>query len=254
MINMDREQAKNKVIDYLFEDINPHSVFNIETFEKYPYEEREMTPVSPLYMGNVNPSHIVNITEEANIELMKIREITNQTGEEISYFLFGEEKPNGSVWFDTVISTYRPTSSVRASFKDLTPILEKYLTDIGAGLYENESTQIVCHGHTHGKGLVSDNYSFGDLISYVQMKNIHPLTREGKVETMGMIMSPSGDYNFIMYDDSPNPDFPGMGGFYKFPNVYLKFDDSRVIPLPAYNHGDYLKKDTLDNTTTFGSL
>ena len=55
---------------------------------------------------------------------------------------------------------------------------------------------------THGLTAVSDNFSFGDLISYVQFNSAHPLFKNRQIETMAMLMPPCGDYNFIMYENN----------------------------------------------------
>ena len=52
-----------------------------------------------------------------------------------------------------------------------------------------------------------------------------------------MIMPPCGDYNFIMYNNNPQAE-----GFYKFPNVYLKHNDSTIDILPSYVSQNYVKE------------
>jgi hypothetical protein len=102
-----------------------------------------------------------------------------------------------------------------------------------------ENKQVVCHGHTHGKTPVSDNFSFGDLISYVQMTNIDPAFQNRQIETMGLLMPPSGDFNFIMYENNLNYE-----GFYTFPTVYLRHSDSTAEQLPSYTNGNYIINDS----------
>ena len=87
---------------------------------------------------------------------------------------------------------------------------------------------------SHGKTQVSENFSFGDLISYVQMANLHPLFKNREIETIGMVLPPNGDYNLIMYENNPSCE-----GFYTFPSVYLRHNDGRGELLPAYQNGDY---------------
>lgn len=233
---MTRSEAKNKTIDMLLGDQNPNADFYANLFENYNYGDSEMTPISPILMGNVSPQNNIVITEEAYKELLKIRNITKQTNQEIAYLIFGEEKPNGTVWLDTVVSTYQPSGRTVANFEGVNGALNEYVRGIEAGEYNNGNKQIICHGHTHGLSPVSDNFSFGDLISYVEFANAHHLFKERKVETMGMLMPPCGDFNFIMYENNPKYE-----GFYTFPKVYLRYSDGTADLLPAYQKGNYIR-------------
>lgn len=235
---MERSEARSKTIDLLLGDQNPNADFYAGLFERYNYGDSEMTPISPAKMGYVSRNNIIVITEEAYKELLKIRNITRQTNQEVAYLILGEEKPNGTVWLDTVISTYQPSSRTNANFDGINGALNEFVRGIEAGEYNNGNKQIICHGHTHGTSPVSDNFSFGDLISYVEFNNLHPLFKNRQVETMAMLMPPSGDFNFIMYENNPQYE-----GFYTFPTVYLRHQDGSIEELPAYQNGDYLVND-----------
>ncbi len=102
---MNRNEAKSKTIDILLGDQNPNADFYVSLFENYNYGDPENTPISPAKMGNVNANNNVVITEEAYRELMVIRNITLSTSKEVAYLIFGEEKPNGTIWLDTVVSS-----------------------------------------------------------------------------------------------------------------------------------------------------
>lgn len=237
---MNRTDAKNKVIDLLLGDDNPNCNFYASIFEKYNYPDLEMIPISPLGMGLVNERNNIVITIDAYKELLKIRNITNQTNMEVSYLIFGEEKTNGTIWLDTVVSTYIPSSRTSASFELINGVLNEYVRQIENGEFDNSNKQVICHGHTHSSSSVSDNFSFGDLISYVQFTNLHPLFKDRKVETMAMLMPPCGDFNFIMYENNPNYE-----GFYVFSNVYLRYEDGKADMLPVYQKGNYITKNNL---------
>lgn len=232
---MDRNEAKSKTIDLLLGDKNPNANFYANLFEQYNYKDSEMTPISPAKMGNVNINNKIVITEEAYKELIKIRNITLQTNQEVAYLIFGAEKSNGTIWLDTVISTYQPSSRTYASFDGINSALNEYVEGIVAGEFNNGNKQVICHGHTHGISPVSDNFSFGDLISYVEFNNLHPFFKNRKIETMAMLMPPCGDFNFIMYENNPQYE-----GFYTFPTVYLRYHDGHAQELPAYQNGNYL--------------
>lgn len=234
---MNRNNARDKVIDLLLDNNNPNADFYASMFENFQYQEAEMTPISPLEMGHVNSENNIVITEETYLELQKIREITEKTNKEVAYFIFGEEKPNGTVWLDTVISGYKPSSATSASFNDINKVLNDYVKGIENGEYNGTNKQIICHGHTHTISPVSDNFSFGDLISYVEFANLHPLSQKRQVETIGMLMPPCGDFNFILYENNPRYE-----GFYTFPNVYMRYNNGDAIQLPAYTKGNYIRK------------
>lgn len=232
---MTREEAKSKTVDLLLGDNQPNADFYANLFHNYNYGESEMTPISPVKFGNVNASNNIVITEEAYRNLLRIRKVTRQTNQEIAYFIFGEEKPNGTVWLDTVVSTFKPSSRTAASFDGINQALNQFVNEFQNGAYDGANKQIVCHGHTHGTSPVADNFSFGDMISYVQFNNLHPLFKNRNIETIAMLMPPCGDYNFIMYENNPLYE-----GFYTFPNVYLRYNDGTAELLPAYEKGNYL--------------
>ncbi|MDD3048691.1 MAG: hypothetical protein PHQ89_01705 [Bacilli bacterium] len=237
---MTRDEARVKVVDILLGENNQNKDFYANTFENHNYGDPEMTPISPLYMDSANKEHNVVITEEAFNNLLKIKQITEQTNNEVAFFLFGEEKPNGTIWFDTVISDFKPSSVTTADFDSITPKLNQYVDMIKSGQLGNENKQVVCHGHTHGISPVSDNFSFGDLISYVRLTNADLWFQNRKIETMGMLMPPSGDFNFIMYENNPNYE-----GFYTFQKVYLRHNDSTAELLPSYINGNYIEKNSM---------
>ena len=232
---MTREEARSKTVDLLLGDDQPNADFYADLFQNYNYGDFEMTPISPVKFGNVNAANNIVITEQAYRDLLKIREVTRRTNQEVAYLIFGEEKPNGTVWLDTVISTYKPSSRTEASFNELNPVLNQFVTDFQNGAYKGGNKQIICHGHTHGLSPVADNFSFGDMISYVQFNNLHYLFKNRNIETMAMLMPPCGDFNFIMYENNPRYE-----GFYTFPTVYLRYDNGMANLLPAYQNGNYL--------------
>ena len=48
---MNREEAKRKVIDILLTDQNPNANFYANLFMQYNYGNPEMTPISPIKIG-----------------------------------------------------------------------------------------------------------------------------------------------------------------------------------------------------------
>ena len=143
---MERNEVRAKVVDLLLGDQNQNADFYASLFERYNYGDSEMTPISPVKMGKVSMKNNIVITEEAYNELIRIRNITHQTNQEVAFLIFGEEKPNGTVWLDTVISTYQPSSRTSASFDGINESLNEYVRDIALGEYDNENKQIIVKG------------------------------------------------------------------------------------------------------------
>jgi hypothetical protein len=110
-------------------------------FEKYNYGDPEMTPISPVVMGSVSERNSIAITEEAYKGLLKIRQITVQTNQEVAYLMFCEEKPNGTVWLDTVISSYRPSSVTSVNFSNINKVLNDYVQGIQNENYIKKSNE-----------------------------------------------------------------------------------------------------------------
>jgi len=146
------------------------------------------------------------------------------------------------VSLDQVLSTYQPSSREEADFSNLDPYLNEYVKNIQKSIREGEISKkpIICHGHTHGTGLYSDNFSLWDLMSYIRMTNAYPLFKDREIETMGVVLPLCGDYNFIMYENNRAAE-----GFYKFPSVYVLHNDGNLTNLPAYQNGNYLSKDAI---------
>ena len=133
---MNRDEARNKTVDLLLGDKNPNANYYTSLFEQYNYGDAEMTPISPVKFGHVNINNNVVITEDAYRKLVEIRNITLQTGKEVPFFIFGEEKQNGTVWLDTVVSTYKPSTKTVANFSAINQILDQYINDPILSEYE----------------------------------------------------------------------------------------------------------------------
>lgn len=72
------------------------------------------------------------------------------------------------------------------------------------------------------------------------MTNLHPMFQNRQIETIGMLLAPHGDFNFIKYEN--NPKFEGL---YIFPTVYFREDNGNAQELPTYQNGNYLTNKTL---------
>lgn len=186
------------------------------------------TPVTPNGLSNVNRKHIICISEDLIEDLAKIHAYTNQTGNEIPFFMFGEERSDGSVIFDNIVIG-KGTATQEANFATIAPKLETFINYVNDNKLSN---QIVCHGHSHGKGPYSDNFSLEDMAAYIMMNDIHPLMKNQTIQTVGFVFNSSGDFNFVLHDKNNK-------GFFKFPTVKIEYHDGTREELPAYERGNY---------------
>ena len=247
---MKREEAKNIAIKCLLEN-NSNRDFYANSFEKFLNQgyNPENIPIPPLYIDNIRENNnLVFIEENVYNELLKIRKITERTNNEIPYFIIGFEQKNGSVVFKNIIADIEQNSIQETDYDRITTYFAEYLRQLNNTDIEKNGKLIICKGHTHGIGSVSDNFSFGDLISYVSFKfqirdfiktYNHKGVNPNDIDTVGMLMNPCSDFNIVYYDDNPY-----QMGFYKFTNIFLKTKDNKAILLPSLSeNGNYIKKD-----------
>ena len=241
---MERKNAKNITIDILLN--NENKDFFADTFEKYlnlGYND-ENIPISPLYFSNVNErNNRIFIEEDVYFKLKQIEKLTIEKNKEIPFCLLGYEQSNGSIIFYNIIQDTTNLSQTETNFENIARNLEFFLeyADKSKGL------PIICKGHSHSKGHLSDNFSFGDLISLVSFKqNIKEYTNsvnknnltKNDIDVVSMLINPNGDFNFIYYEDRP-----GQTNFYKFTNIFYKTKDNILYLLPSLNeNGNYVKK------------
>lgn len=189
---------------------------------------KQQAPVNPLALPNVNMKHAICLSEKIIEDLYNIQLYTRQTNYEVPFFLFGEERNDGSVYFDRIIY-YKNQQRSNANFLPLRAHLLSFIDEV----QKNKLTRrVVCHGHTHGMGVYADNFSLDDMVAYVIMSESHNLMKKGIIQTIGCVFNSSGDFNFVLYDKHNN-------GFYKFPNVFIEYDNGEKDYLPAYIKGVY---------------
>lgn len=252
---MERQEARNIAIKSLLENSSNRDFFTniFETYLNQGYNQ-ENIPVPSLYFDNVNENNNqVFIEENVYNELLKIREITQRTNNEIPYFLIGYEKSNGAVVFKSIIVDVGNSSNREADFDNISDYLGAYIESIEKNEISKLGKPIICNGHTHGISNVSDNFSFGDMISYITFKNnVREYMRNTNnngvnpkiVDTVGMLMNPCGDFNLVYYDDNPQ-----QVGFYKFTNIFLRTHDNQIVLLPSISeNGNYIRQDGIRQT------
>ena len=252
---MERQEARNIAIKSLLENSSNRDFFTniFETYLNQGYNQ-ENIPVPSLYFDNVNENNNqVFIEENVYNELLKIREITQRTNNEIPYFLIGYEQSNGAVVFKSIIADVGNSSNREADFDNISDYLGAYIESIEESEIRKFGKPIICNGHTHGISNVSDNFSFGDMISYITFKNnVREYMRNTNnnrvnpkiVDTVGMLMNPCGDFNLVYYDDNPQ-----QVGFYKFTNIFLRTHDNQIVLLRSISeNGNYIRQDGIRQT------
>lgn len=252
---MERQEARNIAIKSLLENSSNRDFFTniFETYLNQGYNQ-ENIPVPSLYFDNVNENNNqVFIEENVYNELLKIREITQRTNNEIPYFLIGYEQSNGAIVFKSIIADVGNSSNREADFDNISDYLGACIESIEKSEIRKFGKPIICNGHTHGISNVSDNFSFGDIISYITFKNnVREYMRNTNnngvnpkiVDTVGMLMNPCGDFNLVYYDDNPQ-----QVGFYKFTNIFLRTHDNQIVLLPSISeNGNYIRQDGIRQT------
>ena len=241
---MERNEARDIAIKCLLE-YSPAKDFFADTFEQYlDTMSDENIPISPVQLENVS-EHNNKIIIEENIynELKNNMGITMRTNREIPYFLIGFEQGNGSIIFKYIKSDISNFSTMEADHNGITFFLENFLKELNYLDIKELGMPIICKGHTHGKSPVSDNFSFGDMISCVSFKSqirkylklVNKNVNPNIIDTVDMLMNPNGDFNLIYYDENQT-------GFYKFTNIFLKKSNNNIELLPSISpSGNYIK-------------
>ena len=87
---------------------------------------------------------------------------------------------------------------------------------------------VVCHGHSHPPiGNFHQNFSLGDLTTYMEINEDNSAFRNRQVELMGFLVTSTGDINFIFYDNV-------VQNFYRFTNVVVRDKDNNYVPDNCY--------------------
>lgn len=226
------ETAKEKVLRLLLSEDQEHKDFYAKLLDKYGNDNIDMTPISPLYMDNVDEKNKIVITEVAYKRLLAIMYLTEKDNKGITFLIVGEQDPNGTILFKSVYSSEQQVD------KSITPSdnkshVDDFLDEIKKDK-DNTNKRIICYGKTHEKMKFSDNFYFKDLVSYIKVLDVYPSLSSEEVGTIGMIMTTSQNLNFFMYDDFKD-------GFYTYPDVKLKVTyGEKLCELPAYKKGDYI--------------
>lgn len=191
---------------------------------------------------DVGPGNYVVLKENIYNKLLEFQKITMEHDKEIPYFLYGKDKGNGIIYFEKISYNLDNLKINEADHRSMIPELEDKIYEYDLPEYANfglfnkgpyERTY-VCVGHTHNKGLTSDCFSLQDLVSAVAFKNCADFFKSDEIQILNMLLTPSGDFNFIKYESNPL-----FEGFYKYPNVIVRRNNGDLEKIPAYEKGEY---------------
>ena len=248
---MTRQEATKKTQEILCGDQNSNKDSFKYMFAVYNYGKPEYTPISPMFLPRVTPKHKIEISQEAYDELIKIRDWTKCSFSEAPFFITGEEREDGTISLTSVTSVI-PHGPTKDEVDNFSTFFNDYVDKLEDGSMQVEGKPVFCYGHTHADVKIGSNFSFSDLITYLQIHSLDNRFLTGEIKTIGMLMPQSGDFNFIEYDDSAYSE-----NFYKYPAVSLVKADGQKVSLPAYQKGDYLDDvpifgdDQLDSSVPF---
>lgn len=141
---MKRQEATNIAIQSLLENSSNRDFFTsiFETYLNQGYNQ-ENIPVPSLYFDNVNENNNqVFIEENVYNVLLKIRETTQRTNNEIPYFLIGYEQNNGAIVFKAILADVGNSSSREADFDNISDYLGAYLESIEESDIKNLENQL----------------------------------------------------------------------------------------------------------------
>ncbi|MGM9878964.1 MAG: hypothetical protein ACI31R_02950 [Bacilli bacterium] len=205
------------------------------------------TPINPLKIKDVACDNCVVLSEEVYNKLLELRNMTLTNDMEIPYLLYGKDKGDGIIYFNQISYDTKNLRSDSADFNPMTRVLERKVFEYTLpeyahyGLFDKGPFEriYVCVGHSHGYGECSDCFSFNDLKVAVAFKDCADFFKSESIQILNMLLTPSGDFNFIKYESNPL-----FEGFYKYPTVFVRKKSAEYEKIPSYELGEY---DYMDN-------
>ena len=153
---------------------------------------------------------------------------TNLTDNKCAFFMFEEEKDDGSIVFKRLFY-YKSKTKHNYGVFPMTGKVDDYISNVSKN---KQRKAVICTGTTHGTDAYSDNFSISDVAEYIVISDMHPLIRHNVIKTLGCVFNSSGDLNFVEYDKYKKE-------VCKFPNVYIESKGGISDILPAYSRGKY---------------
>lgn len=218
---MTREDYASRVKDIMINK-NPYGYYHQQNFNLYERLYGEMTPINSSIINNMPNAQII-ISEEVYASLLAVNSVTNETRQEIPFFLYGKEVSDNVIEFTGFMSSSNNRQNAQAHFDQA--MLDNLQNEVNNNMNNNF---VVCHGHSHPPiGEFNENFSFGDFISYMEMNQNNEVFRNKKVELTSCLVTPKGDINFAFYDNVSD-------NFYRFTNVYVKDNYNNYKPVNCY--------------------
>ena len=233
-----------KTIDALSADAE-----HAEYFQSLLHENnyRDQTAITPYYIRDINSTCIIVISFDAFCVLRYIRTYSKSLNKEVPFFMFGREEKHGIVYFDEVQFSKDNLLTDFADFRQLTygidDAMDDYIQKNSAECLLDESGHsaipkykraVRCYGHTHPVKGGGDRFSFADLQCTVEHALINRFFSSDEMGSMDVLITPSGDLNFIMYEKNKM-----FEGFYKYRWVYVQMKDGNFRRISSYKNGRY---------------
>ena len=230
---MTREQYSD-IVKNIMTHKNPYGEYHKKNFEDYA-SFGESTPINSDIINNM-PNAVIILTDEVYETLLSIKDVTVKTNKEIPFLLYGRETSQNIIEFDQLITSGSNRKNTEASFT------AEMVNDLQDKVNKNLNNNfVVSHGHSHPPiGSFYENFSLGDFTSYIQMNLDNEPFKKKQIELTGCLVTPSGDINFVFYDNQRN-------NFYRFTNLYKKNKEGKLIPINCYKQKKELQEMVSNN-------
>lgn len=216
---MTREEYVSSVKQIMISK-NPYGNYHAQNFLTYE-TYGEMIPINSSIINDIPNSSII-LSEQVYEMLLVVQDVTNDTNQEVPFFLYGKEVDN-NVEFSEFMSASNDRQSTQASFNQ--NMLSNLQNRINGNL---NNDLVVCHGHSHPPiGKFNENFSLGDFTSYMQMNEENSVFKNKQVELTSCLVTSTGDINFVFYDNVSK-------NFYRFTNVFVKDMNNNYTPVNCY--------------------
>ncbi len=200
---------------------NPHGQYHLQNFTHYNYGDQ--TPINANIINNMPNAQII-LSESVYESLQAVMDVTIIDNQEFPFFLYGKDLGNNKIEFNEFMSSSNNRQSNVASFnQDMITNLEKKITNY------QDNNLVVCHGHSHPPiGPFHNTFSLKDLSTYMEMNQENNVFSQKQVELAGCLITSTGDFNFIFYDNIND-------NFFRFTNVVKKDKQGNYTPINCYS-------------------
>ena len=217
---MNSEKYYNSVKNIMINK-NPYGHYHKKNFDSFN-DYGGMAPINSQIINDM-PSSQILLSEDVYEALLATQDVTNETLKEIPFFLYGQEIGSNSIEFTEYISASTNRENTSATFN--TEMINNLSNKINGSL---NNGLVVSHGHSHPPiGDYNENFSLGDFASYMYMNLENPVFKNRQVELTGCLLTPSGDINFVFYDNINQ-------NFYRFTNVFVRDKNNNLNPVNCY--------------------